>query len=216
MKKILISPSLLSADFLRLGQEVEAICATSCDFLHIDVMDGHFVPNLTIGPLVVEKIATIATKPLDIHLMTNNTEFFVELFAPLKPAFLSVHIEEVRHLDRLIDSIKSRGNGVGGGLNPHTSIENLRYILPKVDLVLLMSVNPGFGGQKCLPYVADKLRDLAQMRDSLSPKCLLQIDGGINDKNASLFIQNGADILVAGSYIFGSKDYSKAVESLRV
>lgn len=215
MKKVLISPSLLSADFLYLGKEVEAICATSCDFLHIDVMDGHFVPNLTIGPLVVEKIAKVATKPLDIHLMTNNTEFFVEIFAPLKPAFLSVHIEEVRHLDRLIDSIKSRGISAGVVLNPHTSIENLRYILPKVDLVLLMSVNPGFGGQKCLPYVADKLRDLATMRDSLNPKCLLQIDGGINDKNAPLFIQNGADILVAGSYIFGSGDYKKAVESLK-
>lgn len=215
MKKVLISPSLLSADFLHLGKEVEAICATSCDFLHIDVMDGHFVPNLTIGPLVVEKIAKVTTKPLDIHLMTNNTEFFVELFAPLKPAFLSVHIEEVRHLDRLVDSIKSQGIGAGVVLNPHTSLESLRYILPKVDLVLLMSVNPGFGGQKCLPYVADKLCDLAKMRDSLNPKCLLQIDGGINDKNAPLFIQNGADILVAGSYIFGSRDYKKAVESLK-
>ena len=145
---MLVAPSLLSADFLNLGQEVEAICATRCDYLHIDVMDGHFVPNLTIGPLVVEKIAKIATKPLDIHLMTRNSEFFVNLFAPLKPAFLSVHIEEVCHLDRLIEEIKSQGIKAGVVLNPHTSLDSLRYILPKLDLVLLMSVNPGFGAHK--------------------------------------------------------------------
>lgn len=215
-KTMLVAPSLLSADFLNLGKEVETICATTCDYLHIDVMDGHFVPNLTIGPLVVEKIAKIATKPLDIHLMTRNSEFFVKLFAPLKPAFLSVHIEEVCHLDRLIEEIKSQGIKSGVVLNPHTSLENLRYILPKIDLVLLMSVNPGFGGQKFIPYTLQKLRDLRILRDELNPQCLIEIDGGISAQNIVLLKENGADMVVAGSYIFGAKDYYKAVESLRI
>ena len=213
---MLVAPSLLSADFLNLKREVEAICATRCDYLHIDVMDGHFVPNLTIGPLVVEKIAQIATKPLDIHLMTRNSEFFVNLFAPLKPAFLSVHIEEVCHLDRLIEEIKSQGIKAGVVLNPHTSLDSLRYILPKLDLVLLMSVNPGFGGQKFIPYSLQKLRDLRDLRDNLNPQCLIEIDGGISAENIALIKESGADMVVAGSYIFGAKDYAKAVESLKI
>ena len=213
---MLVAPSLLSADFLNLGREVEAICATQCDYLHIDVMDGHFVPNLTIGPLVVEKIAKIATKPLDIHLMTRNSEFFVKLFAPLKPAFLSVHIEEVCHLDRLIEEIRSYGIKAGVVLNPHTSLDSLRYILPKLDLVLLMSVNPGFGGQKFISYSLQKLRDLRMLRDELNPECLIEIDGGVSAENIALIKESGADMVVAGSYIFGAEDYTKAVESLRI
>lgn len=216
MKKMLVAPSLLSADFLNLRQEIEAICKSGCDFLHIDVMDGHFVPNLTIGPLVVEKIAQISTKPLDIHLMTKNTEFFVQQFAPLKPSILSVHIEEVVHLDRLIGLIKSQGIKAGVVLNPHTHIESLRYILPKLDLVLLMSVNPGFGGQSFLPYVATKLSELAKMRDCIAPQCLLEVDGGVSDKNIALLKTSGADIVVAGSYIFGHENYASAVASLKV
>lgn len=213
---MLVAPSLLSADFLNLAKEVEKICATECDYLHIDVMDGHFVPNLTIGPLVVEKIAKIATKPLDIHLMTKNTEFFVSLFAPLKPAFLSVHIEEVTHLDRLINLIKSYGIKAGVVLNPHTNIESLRYLLPSLDLVLLMSVNPGFGGQSFIPYVAEKLRDLRALRDKIAPNCLLEVDGGVSDKNIALLKECGADMVVAGSYVFSSDDYKSAVLRLKV
>ena len=211
-----VAPSMLACDFSKMGNEIVKITKAGADLVHMDIMDGHFVPNLTIGPLVVEKIAQIATKPLDIHLMTRNSEFFVKLFAPLKPAFLSVHMEEVCHLDRLIEEIKSQGIKAGVVLNPHTSLESLRYILPKLDLVLLMSVNPGFGGQKFIPYSLQKLRDLRTLRDELSPQCLIEVDGGISAENIALIKESGADMVVAGSYIFGAEDYAKAVESLRI
>lgn len=214
-KQILVAPSMLSADFLTLGDEVRAICEAGCDYVHIDVMDGHFVPNLTMGPEIVRSIAKVSSKPLDIHLMVKNVEFFVELFAPLKPAFLSVHFEEVTHLHRQIRAIKDRGIQAGVVLNPHTSEKLLEYILPEVDLVLLMSVNPGFGGQKFLSSVLRKVQNLHVMRQALNLEFLIEVDGGVSDQNITLLKEAGVDMVVAGSYIFGSDNYSKAIKSLR-
>ena len=214
-KEVLISPSMLAADFTKLGEEGRSICDGGCDYVHIDVMDGHFVPNLTMGPCIVESIAKVATKPLDIHLMVKNVPFFVDLFLPLKPAFISVHIEEVQHLHRLIWHIKNAGVKAGVVLNPHTSETLLEYILPDVDLVLLMSVNPGFGGQSFIPRSIDKLREIKKMRDRLNPACLLEIDGGVSDKNIAQLKQAGIDMVVAGSYIFSSSNYALQIASLK-
>lgn len=214
-KEILIAPSVLSADFSRLGEEVKNVCDAGCDYVHIDVMDGHFVPNLTMGPMIVKSIAKASSKPLDIHLMVKNVPFFVELFAPLKPAFMSVHIEEVQHLHRVIWQIKDLGIKAGVVLNPHTNEADLEYILPEVDLVLLMSVNPGFGGQSFIPSSLKKLENLKNLRDRLNPNCILEIDGGVSDKNIAALKNVGIDMVVAGSYIFGSNDYKQAIQSLR-
>lgn len=214
-KEILIAPSVLSADFSRLGEEVKNVCDAGCDYVHIDVMDGHFVPNLTMGPMIVKSIAKASSKPLDIHLMVKNVPFFVELFAPLKPAFMSVHIEEVQHLHRVIWQIKDLGIKAGVVLNPHTNEADLEYILPDVDLVLLMSVNPGFGGQSFIPSSLKKLENLKNLRDRLNPNCILEIDGGVSDKNIAALKNAGIDMVVAGSYIFGSNDYKQAIQSLR-
>ncbi len=214
-KDVLVSPSVLSADFTRLGEEVSDICKAGCDYVHIDVMDGHFVPNITMGPCVVQSIAKIATKPLDIHLMVKNVPFFVDLFIPIKPAFISVHIEEVVHLHRLIWHIKDSGIGAGVVLNPHTNEQLLEYILADIDLVLLMSVNPGFGGQSFIPHTIEKLQNLKKMRDRLNPSCLIEIDGGVSDKNIAAIKSAGVDMVVAGSFIFNSQDYSKSIASLR-
>lgn len=214
-KEILIAPSVLSADFSRLGEEVKNVCDAGCDYVHIDVMDGHFVPNLTMGPMIVKSIAKVSSRPLDIHLMVKNVPFFVELFAPLKPAFMSVHIEEVQHLHRVIWQIKDLGIKAGVVLNPHTNERDLEYILPDVDLVLLMSVNPGFGGQSFIPSSLKKLENLKNLRDRLNPDCILEIDGGVSDKNITTLKNAGIDMVVAGSYIFGSNDYKQAIQSLR-
>lgn len=212
---MLVAPSILSANFLELGTEIRSICESGCDYVHIDVMDGHFVPNLTIGPVVVQEVCKISTKPLDIHLMVENVSFFVDMFAPLKPEFMSVHIEEEKHLHRLISHIRNSGIRPSVVLNPHTSEEGLKYIIEDVDMVLLMSVNPGFGGQKFIPNIYQKIENVKNMILAKNPNCLIEVDGGVNDKNIDALKQVGADIVVAGSYVFGSDDYQKAILSLR-
>ncbi|PAF49461.1 ribulose-phosphate 3-epimerase [Helicobacter sp. 12S02232-10] len=212
---MLVAPSILSADFLNLGSEVSSICEAGCDYVHIDVMDGHFVPNLTIGPVVVEKVAAIASKPLDIHLMVKNATFFVDLFVPCNPEFISVHIEEEKHLHRLISYIRNQGIRPSVVLNPHTSEDLLKYILPDIDMVLVMSVNPGFGGQKFILSMIEKVRNVKNIILAKNPNCLIEVDGGVSDKNIASLKQAGADIVVAGSYVFGSSDYKKAISSLR-
>jgi len=211
-----VAPSILSADFGKLNEEIKAICEGGCDLVHVDVMDGHFVPNLTIGPVVVNAVAKAATKPLDIHLMVQNNTFFVELFAPLKPQFLSFHIEEEKHPHRLIQKIRSYGIKPAITLNPHTPPEAIEYLLEDLDMVLLMSVNPGFGGQKFIPSVVEKAQKLKELINKRNPACLIEVDGGVNGDNVSELKNAGVDIVVAGSYVYGAEDYSKAIQSLKV
>ncbi|EAK0343295.1 ribulose-phosphate 3-epimerase [Campylobacter jejuni] len=211
-----VAPSLLSANFLKLEEEVKAIEAAAADLLHIDVMDGHFVPNLTFGPCVIEKISTISKVPLDVHLMVKDVSKFVDLFIPLKPKFISFHMESEAHPIRLCDYIRSQGIHPAIVLNPHTPIDSIKHMLEFVDMVLLMSVNPGFGGQKFLPLVHEKIKELRQMIDKKNAKVFIEVDGGVNGLNASDLEESGADILVAGSYIFSSNDYKTAISSLKL
>ncbi|MCK9336749.1 MAG: ribulose-phosphate 3-epimerase [Arcobacteraceae bacterium] len=213
---MLVAPSILSADFGRLNDEIKAICDADCDFIHVDVMDGHFVPNMTIGPVVVSAVAKIATKPLDIHLMVENNTFFVDLFAPLNPRYISFHIEEEKHPHRLIQKIRSLGIKPAITLNPHTPVEAIEYLLEDLDMVLLMSVNPGFGGQKFIPSVLEKSKRLKDLIEKRNKNCLIEVDGGVSDKNIHELRDAGVDIVVAGSYVFGSGDYKKAIASLKV
>jgi len=211
-----VAPSILSADFGNLARDVEEICESGCDLVHVDVMDGHFVPNLTIGPVVVSAVAKAATKPLDIHLMVENNTFFVDLFAPLKPEYISFHIEEEKHPHRLIQKIRSYGIKPAIVLNPNTIPEELEYILGDLDMVLLMSVNPGFGGQSFIDTVIPKAMKLDAMRKRLNPKCLIEVDGGVSDKNIQALKDAGVDVVVAGSYVFKHKNRAEAIKSLQI
>ena len=211
-----VAPSILSADFGNLAAEIRAICEAGCDLVHVDVMDGHFVPNLTIGPVVVSAVAKAATKPLDIHLMVENNSFFADLFLPLKPKFLTFHIEEEKHPMRLIDHIRKNGVSPGIVLNPHTPVSAIEHIIDEVGMVLLMSVNPGFGGQKFMPVVLEKTRALRELIERKNAKCLIEVDGGVNGLNAPDLEEAGADVLVAGSYIFSSNSYEQAIRAIKL
>ena len=211
-----VAPSILSADFGNLAAEIRAICEAGCDLVHVDVMDGHFVPNLTIGPVVVSAVAKAATKPLDIHLMVENNSFFADLFLPLKPKFLTFHIEEEKHPMRLIDHIRKNGVSPGIVLNPHTPVSAIEHIIDEVDMVLLMSVNPGFGGQKFMLVVLEKTRALRELIERKNAKCLIEVDGGVNGLNAPDLEEAGADVLVAGSYIFSSNSYEQAIRAIKL
>ena len=213
---MLVAPSILSCDFGRINEEITAICKAGCDLVHVDVMDGHFVPNLTIGPVVVNAVAKAATKPLDIHLMVENNTFFVDLFAPLKPKYLSFHVEEEKHPHRLIQKIRDYGISPAIVLNPHTPPSSIEYLLEDLDMVLLMSVNPGFGGQKFIPSVLEKATLLKEMIEKRNTKTLIEVDGGVNNQNIQALADAGVDIVVAGNYVFGSEDYKSAIDSLKV
>lgn len=213
---ILTSPSILSADFGNLEKEVKGISASGCDLIHVDIMDGHFVPNITMGPDIVKKINTHSAKPLDIHLMVENNDFFVDLFSDLKPEYITFHIESEKHPHKLIQKIKSNGIKAGIALNPHTNPETIKYLLKEVDMVLLMSVNPGFGGQKFVESTIDKLKELYILKEFHNPSCLIEVDGGINAENATLLEEAGADILVAGSFVFKHPEgHRQAIKELK-
>ncbi|MFC2073980.1 ribulose-phosphate 3-epimerase [Campylobacterota bacterium] len=213
---MLVAPSILSADFGNLANDVKAICDAGCDLVHVDVMDGHFVPNLTIGPVVVSAVAKAATKPLDIHLMVENNTFFVDLFAPLKPGYITFHMEEEKNPHRLVQYIRELGIKPGVVLNPHTPAESVEYLLQDLDMVLVMSVNPGFGGQKFIPNVVEKIKRLKALRDRINPNCLIEIDGGVNEQNIEMLRDAGVDVCVAGSYVFKHESYTTAISNLKV
>lgn len=211
-----VAPSLLSANFLRLEDEIKAVSEGGADLLHIDVMDGHFVPNLTFGPCVIKDIQKVSKVPLDVHLMVQNPTLFVEYFLPLKPKFITFHLEAESHPIRLCEYLRQNGVGAGLVLNPHTPISQLKHLIEFVDIVLLMSVNPGFSGQKFLPLIIDKVKELRELIDTKGAKVFIEVDGGVNGLNAGKLDEAGADILVAGNYIFSSKDYKAAISSLKL
>ncbi len=212
---ILVAPSILSADFARLGDEVAAVERAGADLLHIDVMDGHFVPNLTVGPPIVEALKKVTKLPLDVHLMITNADAFIPDFAEAGADYLTVHVEACPHLHRTIQSIKERGVKAGVTLNPATPIQSIQDILPDVDLVLIMSVNPGFGGQRFIPSVLSKVTVARTMLDRIKSTALLEVDGGIKIDNVAQVVAAGATVLVAGSAVFSSPDYGATIAALR-
>jgi ribulose-phosphate 3-epimerase len=211
-----VAPSILSADFGILNDEIIAICDGGCDLIHVDVMDGHFVPNMTIGPVVVSSVAKIATKPLDIHLMVEDNSFSIDLYAPLKPKYISFHIESEKHPHRVIQKLRALGIKPAITLNPHTPPSAIEYLLEDLDMVLLMSVNPGFGGQKFIPHVIERTIELKKLINKRNPNCLIEVDGGVNNKNIAELKEAGVDIVVAGSYVYGADDYGQAIKSLQI
>lgn len=210
-----IAPSILSADFSKLGEEILDVEKGGADYIHVDVMDGHFVPNITIGPLIVEAIRPVTKLPLDVHLMIENPDQYIKAFADAGADYLTVHVEACRHLHRTIQYIKSFGVKSGVVLNPATPVETIQHIIRDVDMVLLMSVNPGFGGQKFIHEVLPKIQKVKQMADGKGANLEIEIDGGINSETAKLCIEAGANVLVAGSAIYNQKDRAKAISLIK-
>jgi len=211
----LIAPSILSADFTRLGQEVQAVEAARADWIHADVMDGHFVPNITFGPMLVEAVHRTTRLPIDVHLMIAEPDRYIADFAKAGATYISVHLETCIHLNRTIQLIRDAGVRPGVVLNPATPVESARWILEYVDLVLVMSVNPGFGGQAFIPNSLAKIRALREMIAQNGWKALIEIDGGVSIQTIGAIAAAGADVFVAGSAIFRSKDYAATMRDLR-
>ncbi|WP_339226170.1 ribulose-phosphate 3-epimerase [Oceanobacillus sp. FSL K6-2867] len=212
---IKIAPSILSADFARLGEEIKDVEKGGADYIHIDVMDGHFVPNITIGPLIVEAVRPVTTLPLDVHLMIENPDQYIEAFAKAGADILTVHAEACTHLHRTIQQIKSEGMKAGVVLNPHTPISVLKHVIEDIDLVLLMTVNPGFGGQSFISSVLPKIKEVAVLVDEKKLQVEIEVDGGVNPETAALCIEAGANVLVAGSAIYNQKDRARAIKDIR-
>jgi ribulose-phosphate 3-epimerase len=214
MKKA-ISPSILSADFSRLGDEIRAVVAAGADYIHIDVMDGHFVPNITIGPPIVEAARRVTGVPLDVHLMIENADAYIDAFAEAGSTILTVHAETGYHLQRTLRAIRDRGMKPGVSLNPATPLSAIECVLDDVDMILLMTVNPGFGGQQFIPAMLRKIRRLRDMLDSLDRDIAIEVDGGIVVDNIKEVCDAGADIFVSGSGIFKTPDYAKTIAQMK-
>jgi ribulose-phosphate 3-epimerase len=211
----LIAPSILSADFSKLGDEIKAVEAAGADWIHADVMDGHFVPNITIGPLIVAAVKRVTALPIDVHLMIENPDNYIPAFAEAGASYISVQVETCIHLNRTVQLIKDSGAHPGVVLNPSTPVKSLEWILEYVDYVLIMSVNPGFGGQAFIPNSIDKIKALRKQIKDRGLSVLIEIDGGVNENTIAEIATAGVDIFVAGSAIFGSKDYQKTLQSFR-
>jgi len=210
-----VAPSILSANFARLGEEVRAVEAGGADYIHVDEMDGRFVPNITIGPVVVEAVRRSTHLPLDVHLMIVEPEKYLHDFSQAGARFLSVHVEVAPHLHRLVQQIRTLGARPSVVLNPSTPLSAIEEVLGDVDMILLMSVNPGFGGQSFIPHTVDKVRRLRKMLDSKGLSVDIEVDGGINPQTARQVVDAGANVLVAGTAIFGAPDYRSAIAAIR-
>lgn len=216
MQKYAIAPSILSADFARLGEEVSAVCAAGADLIHFDVMDNHYVPNLTIGPMVCESLRRYGIKtPIDVHLMVQPVDSLITLFAKAGANYITFHPEASQHVDRSLQLIREHGCQAGLVFNPATPLSCLPYVIDKLDLILLMSVNPGFGGQEFIPNTLPKIREAREIIDKSGRPIRLEVDGGIKIDNIGKIAAAGADVFVAGSAIFQSKDYAKTIQSMR-
>lgn len=215
MKNLMIAPSILSADFSKLGDEIRAVEKAGAEVIHIDVMDGHFVPNITIGPLVVDAARQVTDLPLDVHLMITDPDRYIKDFADAGADWITVHVEACTHLHRTLNFIRSLGKKAGAVLNPATSLSTLDYVLEELDLVMLMSVNPGFGGQGFIESTLGKCRTLRAMLDKVNPDAGIEIDGGISPKTIGAMAEAGANIFVAGSAVYGQDDYAAVIQDMK-
>lgn len=212
---IKIAPSILSADFAKLGEEIQEVERGGADYIHVDVMDGHFVPNITLGPLIVESIRPITELPLDVHLMIENPDLYIADFAKAGANIISVHVEACPHLHRTIQAIKQLGVKAGVVVNPATPVSTIEHVLEDVDLVLLMTVNPGFGGQSFIHSVVQKIRQVSQLIREKNLSVEIEVDGGVNPETARICVEAGANVLVAGSAIFNQRDRKQAIQQIR-
>ena len=212
---IKIAPSILSADFARLGEEIKDVEKGGADYIHVDVMDGHFVPNITIGPLIVEAIRPITSLTLDVHLMIEQPDRYIPEFAKAGADIITVHVEACPHLHRTIQLIKSFGIKAGVVLNPHTPVSTIQHVLEDIDMVLLMTVNPGFGGQSFIHSVLPKIQEVSRMVRERGLQVDIEVDGGVNVETARLCVEAGANVLVAGSAIYNEKDRAQAIQIIR-
>lgn len=210
-----IAPSILSADFSRLGEEIRRVEDAGADLIHVDVMDGHFVPNITVGPFILEAVRGVTSLPLDVHLMIERPEQYISGFADAGADIITVHAEACIHLHRTIQAIKEKGKMAGVSVNPATPIVLAKYVLNDIDLLLIMSVNPGFGGQRFIPSALDKIKKARQMLDIAGSKASIEVDGGVKLENIGEVASAGADIFVSGSGIFGTGDYKKTIEEMK-
>ena len=211
----LIAPSILSADGGKLGEEIAAVEKAGADWIHVDVMDGHFVPNITMGPAIITALRKVTKLPFDVHLMIKNPDRYVESFAHAGADYITVHVEAADHLHRTVELIKKTGRKAGVSLNPATPLGSIEEILPDIDLLLIMSVNPGFGGQQFIQNSLDKIKRAGKMLAQLPQKPLLEVDGGVTLLNISTIARAGADVLVAGAAVFGTNEYTQTIAALK-
>ena len=210
-----IAPSILSADFTKLGEEIEAVEAAGADYIHIDVMDGHFVPNITVGPMIVKAAKRVTDLPLDVHLMIENPERYIDDFVRAGSAVITVHVETVTHLHRVLGVIQDAGIKAGVALNPATPLSSIQHVLTNMDMVVLMTVNPGFGGQSFIPEVLPKIEELRRIVDQKGLNIDIEVDGGINGETIALAARAGATVFVAGNAVFSSQNYAETIALMR-